>query len=100
MENNPYTNDFYAQEAKRHGLRARSVFKLLEIQKKYKIAKKGDAILDLGAAPGSFLEFLSKIVGPQGSVVGVDLKTIKPFKRSNIVLVQGDIMDPKLGLQD
>ena len=60
-------NDKYFKRAKEEGYRARSVFKLEEIQEKFKLIKSGDNVLDLGAAPGSFLQYISKIVGERGS---------------------------------
>lgn len=79
-----YTNDFYSREAKRLGFRARSVFKLRQIQEKHRFVKFGDAVLDLGAAPGSFLQYLSRAVGPKGFVLGVDLAPIKGLRLRNV----------------
>lgn len=73
-------NDPYAQKAQQKGYRARSVFKLEEIQERYHLIRAGDKVLDLGAAPGSFSQLATKIVGEKGVVIGVDLKPIKPFK--------------------
>lgn len=76
----PYqVQDKYFQLAKERGYRARSAFKLLEIQKKFRLLRQGQSIVDLGAAPGSFLQIIAEIVGPQGRVFGVDLQTIDPF---------------------
>ncbi len=68
-------NDHYSQKAKKENYPARSVYKLEEIQKKYKILKKGQRILDLGCHPGSWSLFASKTAGNKGSVVGVDIQT-------------------------
>jgi len=85
---NPH--DKYFQRAQRMGYRARSVFKLQEIQQKFKILKHGQDVLDLGAAPGSWLQYAVKIVGPQARLVGVDLVDIKKIK-PNILLIKLDI---------
>ncbi len=69
--------DKYYQKAKDEGHRARSYFKLEEIQAEYPLIKKGDSVLDLGAAPGSFLELESTLVGKDGTVIGIDLKEIE-----------------------
>lgn len=64
--------DKLALRARREGYRARSVYKLIELDRKYKILKKNDFVLDIGAAPGSWMQFASKIVGVGGFVLGVD----------------------------
>lgn len=91
MKNTKYTGDFYTSEAKRHGYRARSVFKLMEIDEKYHIFKKGQQVLDLGSAPGSFLQYISKKVGRHGQVDGYDLKQIEPIDKKNITFTKKDI---------
>jgi len=77
--------------AKEKGYRARSAFKLLEIQKKFKILKPGQTVVDLGAAPGSFLQVISDIIGPNGKAIGVDLQAMDPMDLPNVILIQGDI---------
>ncbi len=67
--------DFYFKKAKKEGYPARSVYKLEEAQQRFKLLKKGDKVLDLGCQPGSWSIYAAKTVGPQGLVVGVDLKT-------------------------
>lgn len=69
--------DFFYREAQRLGYVARSAFKLLQIQKQYKLIKPGSAILDLGCAPGAWLQVACQSLGPLkngGAVVGIDLK--------------------------
>ncbi|MBN2087730.1 RlmE family RNA methyltransferase [Candidatus Peregrinibacteria bacterium] len=90
------TQDKYFQKAKQLGYRARSVFKLEEIQTKFNLIKHGDNVLDLGAAPGSFLQYISKIVGEKGSAVGIDLQKIESFPQPNIKTYVGDIFDDKV----
>ncbi|MBU0981178.1 RlmE family RNA methyltransferase [Patescibacteria group bacterium] len=83
--------DPYFLEAKKKGYRARSAFKLLEIQNKFKLIKEGQTIVDLGSAPGSFLQVISEIVGPKGRAIGIDLQEMEPLDMANVILIQGDI---------
>jgi 23S rRNA (uridine2552-2'-O)-methyltransferase len=84
--------DHYFQKAKQEGLRARSAFKLDEILKRFPIVKKGGAVLDLGAAPGGFLQILSEGVGPSGRVVGVDIVAIRPFTQKHLTTAVLDVL--------
>ena len=59
-------HDHYFREAKRNGYRSRAAYKLIEIDEKRHILKKGDLVLDLGAAPGSWLQVVSQRIGPDG----------------------------------
>lgn len=68
--------DRFFHKAKSEGFVARSAYKLDELQKKFKLMKQGDFVLDMGAAPGAWTQIASKAVGPQGRVVGLDLKEI------------------------
>ena len=83
--------EFYYKQAKKQGYRARSAYKLLQIQQRYNIIKRGDTVLDLGAAPGGWSQVAKEIVGEEGKVIGVDLLPIKPIK--NIHFIEGDITD-------
>ncbi len=69
--------DAFTQKAKKEGYAARSVYKLEEIDQKYKIFKPGQKILDLGAYPGSWSQYALKKVGKKGRVVGIDIKNIE-----------------------
>ncbi len=82
--------DFYYREAKRQGYRSRSALKLLEICHKFRVMKRGDIVLDLGAAPGGWLQVASHLVGEEGLVIGVDLSEIEPLPYKNTVLLRGD----------
>jgi 23S rRNA (uridine2552-2'-O)-methyltransferase len=72
----PGVPDFYRKRARAEGFVARAVYKLKEIDEKYRLVAPGQRVLDLGCAPGSWLQYLGSRVGPAGLVVGVDL--IKP----------------------
>jgi len=81
--------EHFYKEAKRVGYRARSAFKLLQIQKKFNILKQGNIVVDLGAAPGGWSQVAKEIVGNHGKVVGIDLSIIKPIH--GITFLQGDM---------
>ena len=91
-QNNP-RQDFYFKKAKEENYPARSVYKLKEIDEKYKIVEKGDIVLDIGCAPGSWSLYLSKKVGPKGKIVGIDLKKIDIAPPANVQFIEGDIRD-------
>jgi len=74
--------DFYYKKAKKEKYPARSVYKLEEIQQKYKFLRRGYSVLDIGCHPGSWSLYASEIVGPKGVVVGVDLKETDGVPRS------------------
>lgn len=76
--------DHYFRKAKEQGYRARSAFKLEEIQIKFKVLKKEHKVLDIGAAPGSFLQYISTIIGPAGRAIGLDLQEIRDLKLPNV----------------
>ena len=97
----PYRpKDHYFKKAKQEGLRARSAFKVDEILKRYPFLKKGATVLDLGAAPGGFLQILADAVGPNGRVIGVDIVAIRPFSqpyvKTAVLDVLADDFDAKL----
>ena len=79
---------FYKQ-AKRVGYRARSAFKLKQIQKRFKILQEGNTVIDLGAAPGGWSQVVKEFVGEKGAVIGIDLSPIQPIK--GITFLQGDM---------
>jgi 23S rRNA (uridine2552-2'-O)-methyltransferase len=76
----PYRpKDHYFQRAKQRGFRARSAFKLEELVQRFALLRPGARVLDLGAAPGGFLQVIAGAVGPSGLAVGVDLVAVRPF---------------------
>lgn len=86
--------DQYRRLAKDQGYRARSAYKLLQINRSYNIIKKGDKVVDLGCAPGGWLQVDMKEVGSSGKVIGVDLKQVTPVTGATIL--QGSIEDPNV----
>jgi len=84
--------DRFFRKAKQDGYRSRAAYKLLELQERFHLMNAGDKVVDLGAAPGGWLQVAAKIAGPTGKVVGVDLQPIQPFRDSNIVVLRGDVL--------
>ena len=83
--------EHYYKEAKRQGYRARSAFKLKQIQKKYSIFKDGDTVLDFGAAPGGWSQVTKEFVGDNGRVIGIDLLPIQPFP--GVKFIKGNLTE-------
>ena len=81
--------EHFYKEAKKRGYRARSAFKLKQIQRKFKIIKRGDTVVDLGAAPGGWSQVAKEFVGEDGTVVGIDLSNIEPI--DDIIFLKGDM---------
>jgi len=88
--------DQFHRLAKARGFRSRASFKLLQVNKKYRIIRAGQAVLDLGAAPGGWLQAARQAVGTRGFVLGVDKQAIAPFPASNVVTIVGDIAQPEI----
>ena len=86
-------HDHYFREAKREGYRARAAYKLIEIDDRRDVIATGDKVLDLGAAPGSWLQVASRRVGDRGCVVGIDLQDIDAGLPSHVRMITGDVND-------
>src|SRR5437867_4960161 len=84
--------DQYRRLAKDQGYRAMSAYKLLQLNSSYHILKKGSKVVDLGCAPGGWLQVATKEVGQAGKVVGIDLKPVEPVAGATVL--QGSIEDP------
>ncbi len=84
---NKQKRDIYVRQSKVDGYRARSAYKLIEINEKFKIFKGGMCVLDIGAAPGSWSQYVSKIV-KNGKIISVDLKKME--KIENTIQIKGD----------
>ncbi len=84
--------DHFFKKAHAEGLRARSAFKIDEIAKRFSIFKKGQAVLDMGAAPGGFLQIILAAVGSTGTVIGVDLAAIRPLGKPNVKTAVLDVL--------
>ena len=95
---NRQSRDPFVKKSKQDGYRSRAAYKLLEIQKKYNILKSGMAVIDLGAAPGSWSQVASDIIftdqTTNGKIIAIDLLPIDLIK--NVDIIQGDFTDPKI----
>ena len=83
--------EHFYKEAKQAGYRARSAFKLKQIQKKFSVIKKGDIVIDLGAAPGGWSQVTKELVGNQGTIIGIDLSSIEPL--DGVTFLQRDLTE-------
>ncbi len=84
--------DYYAKRAKEEKYPARSVYKLKEADQKYRLLKPGQAVLDLGAAPGSWSKYALERVGKKGLVVGIDINPVK-ISHPRFLFLPGDIFE-------
>jgi len=84
---NKQKRDIYVRQSKIEGYRARSAYKLIEIDKKFKIFRGGMNVIDIGAAPGSWSQYASKVI-KSGKIVSIDLKSMEKIK--NTIQIKGD----------
>ena len=84
---NKQRRDTYVRQSKVDGYRARSAYKLKEIDEKFKIFKGGMSVVDIGAAPGSWSQYVSKVV-KSGKIISIDLKEMENIE--NTLQIQGD----------
>lgn len=84
--------DFYFKKAKEKNFAARSVFKLEELDQRFKIFKPGQKVLDLGCAPGSWMQYASQRIGQQGFAIGIDLQKVS-LAMTNAEFIQGDAFE-------
>ena len=89
---NKQRRDIYVRQSKVDGYRARSAYKLIEIDEKFKIFKGGLSVIDIGAAPGSWSQYALKVV-KSGKLISIDLKKMEPI--GNSVQIQGDFTEEK-----
>lgn len=98
--------DHYFKKAKKDEFVARSVYKLEEIDKRFKVIRTADNVVDLGYHPGSWIQYTSKKIGPNGSVVGIDIRSLNKqlCHLKNVRLYEMDIFDVRttqdLGVED
>jgi 23S rRNA (uridine2552-2'-O)-methyltransferase len=86
-----HVNDEYVKRSQKDGYRSRAAYKLLELQDKDRFIKPGQVIVDLGAAPGGWLQVVKPLVGKQGRVIGLDLLPIDPLP--DVQVIQGDFSE-------
>ncbi len=92
-------SDYYSRKAKKDKYPARSVYKIEEVQVKYRFLRPGNSVLDLGCYPGSWSIYASQVVGPKGIVVGVDLQEAEGKSREGAAPIHWlcqDILEPEL----
>ncbi|KAI1140546.1 23S ribosomal RNA methyltransferase [Hypoxylon sp. FL0543] len=87
-------SDYYAREAKVRGLKSRAAFKLLEMDSKYRLFKRGQTVIDLGFAPGSWSQVAVERTKPNGRVVGIDILPAQPPK--GVSTIQGNFLSPSV----
>ena len=92
--------DHYSRKAQKENYPARSVYKLQEIQKKYRPIRKGDRVLDLGCFPGSWLAYAAGLTGESGLVVGIDLKPVSIQLPAHVTVYVGDVLAPGEALME
>jgi len=90
--------DHYTRKAKKDRFPARSVYKLEEIQRRYRLIRRGHSILDLGCFPGSWLLYAAGLVGETGRVVGIDLKKVTVNMPPQVEILTGDILAREGGM--
>ena len=89
-------NEHYYKMAKKQQYKSRASYKLLQINKRFKIIKSQDKVVDLGAAPGGWSQVALEAVGEEGLVIGVDLEWIRPFDEENYLTVRGDFTEEEI----
>jgi 23S rRNA (uridine2552-2'-O)-methyltransferase len=87
--------DYYYKKAKAENYRSRATYKLSQAAAKYHFIRKDDVVVDLGAAPGGWIQAARKIVGKKGFVLGVDLKPIAPFPQEYVRTIVADMTEPE-----
>jgi len=86
--------DAYYRRARATGYRARSAYKLAQLDDRFHLLRRGDHVLDLGAWPGGWLQVARERVGTEGRIVGIDVETVARLPASNVFLITGDVRDP------
>jgi 23S rRNA (uridine2552-2'-O)-methyltransferase len=89
--------DTYVKQAQKDGYRSRAVYKLLEIQERYRLFKPGMTVIDLGAAPGGWCQLVIKLIKPNGRMIALDLLPMEPI--DGVEFIQGDFSEESV-MQD
>src|SRR5690349_17939245 len=87
-------SDIYVKQAQQQGQRSRAVYKLIELQQRDNLFKSGMTVIDLGAAPGSWAQYIAETVGPKGCVIAVDILPMDPL--ASVDFIQGDFTDDNI----
>ena len=91
--------DAHYRRAKAEGFRARSAYKLAELDDRHRLIRKGDRVVDLGAWPGGWCQVAVERVGPRGRVVGVDVVPLEALPAPNVDLLVGDVRTPATSIE-
>ncbi|MCI0400784.1 MAG: RlmE family RNA methyltransferase [Gammaproteobacteria bacterium] len=89
-----HSRDPFVKQAQQAGYRSRAVYKLMEIDNRDRLLRPGMSVIDLGAAPGAWSQYVSQIVGPAGRVIALDKLPMEPVK--NVSFMQGDLADKRV----
>lgn len=81
--------EHYYKQSKKAGYRSRAAYKLIQINERHSVIKKGDTVIDLGAAPGGWSQVAKELVGLKGKVLAVDIQNIQPIE--GVIFLEGDI---------
>ncbi|MDF1645703.1 MAG: 23S rRNA (uridine(2552)-2'-O)-methyltransferase RlmE [Legionellaceae bacterium] len=84
-------NDVYVKQAQRDGYRSRAVYKLKELDEKKQLLKSGMSVVDLGAAPGGWTQYVAEKLGPQGNIIALDILPMDPLP--DVTVIQGDFQE-------
>jgi len=87
--------DYFYKKAKEEKYRSRASYKLSQANNKYNFIRYGNTVVDLGAAPGGWIQVAKKIIGNKGFILGVDLRNIEPFPQDYVCTIIGDITEPE-----
>jgi 23S rRNA (uridine2552-2'-O)-methyltransferase len=88
--------EYYYKKAKEENYRSRAIYKLVQANEKYGFIQRNDVVVDLGAAPGGWIQAARKMTGKNGYVLGVDLKPIDPFTQEYIRTIIADFTEPDI----
>jgi 23S rRNA (uridine2552-2'-O)-methyltransferase len=91
---NDRKNEYYFKKAKEENYRSRSTYKLVQANEKYGFIQRNSIVVDLGAAPGGWIQAARKMTGKNGFVLGIDLKPIEPFTQEYIRTIIADFTEP------
>ncbi len=91
---NERKNEYYFKKAKEENYRSRSTYKLVQANEKYGFIQRNSIVVDLGAAPGGWIQAARKMTGKNGFVLGIDLKPIEPFTQEYIRTIIADFTEP------
>ncbi len=91
--------EYYYKKAKAENYRSRATYKLVQANEKYQFIQRNDIVVDLGAAPGGWIQAARKMTGKNGFVLGVDLQSIEPFTQDYIRTIIADITEPETSQQ-